>query len=109
MNVEKYYNEAGQVGILVSSGFGAGWSTWSSLDTEFILMDKTLVEMAIRTAPTDEVETYLETVFGEDAYTYMGGWGDVVVEYLTPGTPFNITEYDGSESLTTIANLTITT
>ena len=28
--VEKYYNENGELGVLYSPGFGAGWSTWSN-------------------------------------------------------------------------------
>ena len=26
--VEKYYNENGELGVLISPGFGAGWSSW---------------------------------------------------------------------------------
>ena len=27
--VERYINEDGKVGVLISGGFGAGWSTWA--------------------------------------------------------------------------------
>lgn len=30
--VERYYNKKNELGVLISVGFGAGWSTWN--DTE---------------------------------------------------------------------------
>jgi len=29
--INKYINEDGLVGVLISSGFGAGWSTWGEV------------------------------------------------------------------------------
>ena len=45
--VERYINEDGKVGVLISGGFGAGWSTWAdSKDREFFLFDRGLVKLA---------------------------------------------------------------
>ena len=38
--VEKYYNENGELGVLYSPGFGAGWSTWHN---EELAYDKSTV------------------------------------------------------------------
>lgn len=27
--MEKYYNQNGELAVLISPGFGAGWSTWN--------------------------------------------------------------------------------
>ena len=39
--VEKYYNENGELGVLISPGFGAGWSSWNCDEIAF---DKRVVE-----------------------------------------------------------------
>jgi hypothetical protein len=95
---EKYYNEKGEVAVLYSPGFGAGWSTWNSQEEELIF-DKTLVEMILEKKPYEEIEKYAEEKWGDGIYT--GGLGDVCVEFLPKGTAFVIEEYDGSESITT--------
>lgn len=103
---ERYINEDGKVAVLVSPGYGAGWSTWQSGDEEMFCMDKGLVEMRLRDATADEVEKYLRgRVAG---YISTLGWGNVEIEWLDPGTQFTITEYDGSESLHLIADLSMT-
>jgi hypothetical protein len=103
---EKYVNEKGQVAVLVSPGFGAGWSTWAGGDEEFYAMDKGLIELRLRNATAGEVEKYCESVKGETPY--MGGWEDVKIRWLDPGTQFTIKEYDGSESLHLISDLSMT-
>lgn len=103
--MEKYINEAGQVGVLVSGGFGAGWSTWGD-DSEFLAMDKTLVEMKLNNASIEDVEKYIKGVKGDSPY--MGGWDDARVEWLDKGSAFTIEEYDGSESLRLISHLSMT-
>ena len=108
--MNKHYNDKGEIGILVSGGFGAGWSTWhwvishkdKNKGKDFLTMDKTLVEMCLGKATKKEVEKYLES---QGIDTYTDGWNDCRVEYLPPNTAFRIHEYDGSESLWTINDL----
>lgn len=102
--MDKYENEYGQIGVIISRGFGAGWSTWND-DGEFFSMDKTLVEMKLNDASEEEVEAYCRKV--RDDTPYMGGWSDACVEWIDKGTSFTIEEYDGSESLCLIADLTM--
>lgn len=98
----------GKVAVLVSPGFGAGWSTWDGEHGEFLAFDTALVDLAERKAGKAEVEEYLKSQFGDDCYVYMGGWEDVVVEWLVEGTQFYIHEYDGHESLRTKSDLVMT-
>ena len=111
--VERYINEDGKVGVLLSGGYGAGWSTWAdSKDREFFLFDRGLVALALdkeaangpfdKTTQwliemnTEELEDYLKES-GIDSFT--GGWAGVYVKWMDPGTEFIVEEYDGSESL----------
>ena len=105
--MEKYYNEQGQVAVLYSPGYGAGWSTWASgedLPREFLTMDRTLVMLAISNASDAEVEEYiagylLSKQLDPDNTPYMGGWSKISVRFVNQGDQFRIDEYDGSESV----------
>ena len=94
MQVEKFYNEQGDVAVLYSPGYGAGWSTWA--DEEFMMFDKTLVQYALDAVEEGAVVAYMKTK-GVEAYT--GGWKDIRVEFLPKGAQFIIEEYDGTESI----------
>ena len=111
--VERYINEDGKVGVLISGGYGAGWSTWAdSKDREFFLFDRGLVALALdkeaangpfdKTTQwliemnTEALEVYLKEN-GVDSFT--GGWAGVYVKWMDQGTEFIVEEYDGSESL----------
>lgn len=50
--MEKYYNDKSELGILISPGWGAGWSTWhKDFDNKegeqryAIALDKRVIEM----------------------------------------------------------------
>lgn len=96
--VEKYYNEKGEVAVLYSPEFGAGWYTWNTEfeNSEGLLFDKTLVEMVLKRTPKDEVKEYVNEKWGD---VYMGGYDDIEVKFLPEGTAFQVTEYDGCESI----------
>lgn len=98
---------AGKVAVLVSPGFGAGWSTWSydGKSTKLIFHPK-LVE-AVENKVKD-IEPILNQIFGPDHNIYTGGWDQVEIEWLPEGTPFYIHEYDGSESIKTSDNFILT-
>ena len=100
-------NAAGEVAVLLSPNYGAGWSSWASdVHREFLTMDDTLVEMALRGAKRDEVGEYLGSVAID---TYLGGWEDVEVRWVSPGTAFIIEDYDGAECIWTAADLWLST
>jgi hypothetical protein len=90
----------GKVAVLVSPGFGAGWSTWTyekGLD-KFVLFDQRLVEACESSASSEDVEALILALTGCD-HIYMGGWSDVEVRWVDPGTVFYVNDYDGNESL----------
>jgi hypothetical protein len=91
----------GKVAVLVSPGYGAGWSSWSyhgdEVDyTDFLLFDPTLVDMVEREVSAEAIEAY---VTSKCPNTYCGGIEDLTIEWLPVGTAFRIHEYDGSESV----------
>ncbi len=97
-NNEKVVRD-GKVAIVYSPGFGAGWSTWASMDgMEFEPKVVEWVENGKNRDEYEKLETYLQDKYN---YVYTGGLSDCVIEWVTQGTPYRIDEYDGSESLTT--------
>lgn len=95
----------GNVAILISSGFGAGWSTWAEADLqEMLLFDKKFVEAA--EAGVKDIEPVIKEIFGNDVYVYDGGWKTIKVKWLPIGTAFFVDEYDGSERLRIASDLT---
>lgn len=101
MMVDKLVKD-GKVAILISPGFGAGWSTWAGNDAlaEQILYDPDIVQMVLDEKPYDELEKFVEEKYA-DTYVYTGGLHDIVVYWLDVGTKFRVTEYDGSEGIMT--------
>ena len=90
----------GKVAVLVSPGFGAGWSTWAYSGEEdnrdFMLYDPTLVAMVEREDSVEAIESYVTSKHPD---TYCGGADDLTIQWLPVGTAFRIHEYDGSESV----------
>jgi len=90
----------GKVAVLVSPGYGAGWSTWAYAGDEdnrdFMLFDPTLVAMVERGDSVEAIESYVKS---KHPNTYCGGADDLTIEWLPVGTAFRIHEYDGSESV----------
>ena len=89
--------------ILISPGYGAGWSTWAH-DPEAAtaaLTYQPLIDAVLRGDKIGEdhpaVVSFLESL-GPDAYFYCGGLRDITVAYVEGD--FDVNEYDGSESVT---------
>jgi hypothetical protein len=98
----------GKVAVLYSPGFGAGWSTWSSISghgTE-LMFDPSVVTLVedrdngkITTDQLVElVNTYCEITYGKNE-VYCGGVDNLEIVWIPEGTQFKINEYDGSESI----------
>ena len=84
-----------KVAVLVSPGFGAGWSTWDHTYGEDLIFDPVLAAY-IDEGKMDEAKTYVTMRFPE---AYDGGVEYLVVHWVPVGTAFRIHEYDGSESI----------
>lgn len=89
------YIDGSSVGVLYSPGFGAGWSTWG--DDE-MATDRQLVEAFI----SGGAEACIAKAAELYPSAYLGGGNDLVLAWVEQGTQFEITEYDGSESLRVI-------
>ena len=88
----------GQVAVLISPEYGAGWSTWNrgGEDSEQMLFSPELATAVLAGAKPHELRTLAKHLFPAE---YEGGAGDLVVEWVPVGTKFRVHEYDGFESL----------
>ena len=94
----------GKVAVLVSHGFGAGWYSWNSEHQELLFHPK-LVEMVEQKRNKEIDDEWVKENLGIDIYA--GGADGLTIHWLPIGTAFEIDEYDGSESLRTIADLVL--
>lgn len=98
-NIEFSYTKKGEIKVLISPGYGAGWSTWDTNSIN-LAVDKRIVEFFEshgRNVERDKLIDFLESIGYNDVY--IGGWWDIVIKTVKPNERFLINEYDGSESL----------
>lgn len=110
------YTKGDQVAVLVSPGFGAGWSTWVWEDEyNSLAYDKRVIDFWLQhkddKAFMQEIDSRYENPTKEETarffkslgydYVYMGGFADIELEWVDIGVPWTITEYDGHETLLT--------
>ena len=116
--MEYYKNESGQIAVLVSGGYGAGWSTWNTREVAY---DKRVVEYWLSHKDDEAfmrgVDTYgsatekeAKEFMASIGYPgcYMGGFADIHIEWIEADEPFIITEYDGAESLECMGDIQFT-
>lgn len=84
----------GKVAVLYSPGFGAGWYTWNSGATELVF--DSIIVNAILEGDKQKAKERAEEIC---PVGYFGGIDNLVVGWVPVGEAFEITEYDGSESL----------
>ena len=110
-DINKYINKNGDVAVLISNDYGAGWSTWNSKYAEAMAFDPEIVKIimdnpirnldnfSLRSEDLKRVKELASVKYPE---AYLGGIDDgLSIEWLKPGTDFLIHEYDGSESIWT--------
>lgn len=90
----------GNIAVLVSYGFGAGWSTWNDEHRETLCMDAEIVQAVLDGDKAKAVEIAKQKC-GD---FYEGGIAGVTVEWVKKGAAFEIDEYDGSELLRVIGD-----
>lgn len=93
----------GQVAVLYSPGFGAGWSTWCHEDLEIrmaMLFDPQIADIVDQGAADwqDKAEAIAKIKYPD---SYLGGLHDLRVRWLPIGTQFRVLEYDGNEDIET--------
>lgn len=94
-NYEKYIREDGRVAVLYSQGYGAGWYSWNT-EHEGLLFDKEIVQAVL------DNDKELAAKIAERKYKdcYTGGVDTLGIVWLEPGSAFEVSEYDGYESIT---------
>lgn len=88
--------------ILISPGYGAGWSTWNDAAVgRYVLTYQPIIEALERgediTNQVKQLEKEIQERF--DYCLYTGGASQLVVTEVE--TPFVVEEYDGSEYIVT--------
>ena len=117
-NGVELYEKNGEIGVLVSPRYGAGWSTWGCDElaydkrvVEFWLSHKddkefmaTVDEFGYGSVPESAAHKEAMEFFNSIGYgsPYMGGFDQIELEYVKKGVPWRIGEYDGWESLETL-------
>jgi hypothetical protein len=96
MSTEKLIDDRGNVAVLYSPGYGAGWSTWAHEHEEEMIFDRELAQAVQKNAPLDELTAIAERKWPG---VYTGGLDQIVIEWVPQGTRFEIHEYDGNESV----------
>ena len=85
----------GNVAVLISAGYGAGWSTWARENAEEMVFDPDIAK-AILDNDFAKAQTIAKAKYPDQ---YLGGLDDLVVGFVPIGTRFEINEYDGHETL----------
>jgi hypothetical protein len=100
--------ENGQVAVLYSPGWGAGWYTWNK--NEALLFDPILVELVKlkNDYSGDDVSPIVNRIIKRaeeiEPGGYFGGAVDLDIYWTPEGTQFFMEEYDGAESISTRDN-----
>lgn len=94
----------GMVAILISPGYGAGWSTWAEYsEQELILFDPDIVQLVLdrnNSVITSEMfHEQVSHIWQLKSYTSYCSPEALKVQWLPVGTIFRISEYDGAETL----------
>lgn len=86
--------------VLISPGYGAGWSTWEGAD---LATDVRLIDAFDRGISKEGMHRLCADLGYGDVY--MGGFEQLRIVEIPKGTIFRITEYDGYESIETLDSL----
>jgi len=102
------YIKDGKVAILYSPKYGSGWSSWNTQYPE-LLFDPDIVQFVLDHPDMNKKNQDFSFMKNDDEFTsllqsrypdaYFGGWRNLNIEWMSPGTQFRIIEYDGYESI----------
>jgi ABC-type proline/glycine betaine transport system substrate-binding protein len=91
----------GHVAVIISNGYGAGWSTWHyGSNRETLIFHPKLVELVENNQHNvDTISAVLNELLDKEEveHIYLGGVESLKVQWLPEGTKFRIEEYDGAE------------
>lgn len=100
----KKVNRNGEVAVLVSGGFGAGWSTCMDDNQAAVLLyHPDIVKLVQEDKRSEITDDLCKKILGidnkKDSYVCVLGAGDLEIEWVIEGAQFEIEEHDGSETL----------
>lgn len=89
----------GKVAVLYSPGYGAGWYSWHGIKE--LLFHPAIVELVEQGRKNEITADFCRELLSpkDDFYTYCGDFEDLAIEWIPEGKAFQITEYDGSETI----------
>ncbi len=94
----------GNVAVLISKGFGAGWYSWNT-DYKELLFHPKLVEMVEQGRNDEITDEWVKDNLNIDIYA--GGSDGLTILWIPAGTAFAVEEYDGNESLRTFDDINL--
>lgn len=83
-----------QTAVLISKGYGAGWYSWNR-EYPGLALDGDIAQAVLDENP----DLALKIAHERYGNFYDGGINGLCVEWVSTGTAFEITEYDGYEAL----------
>lgn len=87
----------GRVAVLISPGFGAGWSTWGDDKLREEKMFCPRIVLAIEDGASKvDLRKIASELFPDE---FLGGLDQLQIEWVKEGEPIRILEYDGSEQI----------
>lgn len=101
MTRQRVLDDEGNVAVLISQGYGAGYLTSNWFYSDDCIFDPFVIDIVSKPGwfnnPSNKkiIKHHLNDKYGKDFDT--GGIEDLVVEWIPEGTKFRISEYDGSE------------
>lgn len=102
--MDRVINDKGEVAVLVSPNFGAGFHTWNNIHD---LCFCPYIVNHILNGTRDLIdEAELSKIYESD-YISTVGLKDVVIQWLPQGTHFTIDEYDGAECILLLNDIAI--
>ena len=85
----------GQVAVLYSPGYGAGWSTWNiEYNYKELIFDPGLVNLVSAGREQEEIVVYATLKWPG---AYLGGLEGLDIRWVPVGAYFRINEEDGNE------------
>ena len=104
--IEFSYTSKGNIEVLISPDYGAGWSTWSYNYGINLAVDKRIIDFYKKEGndvPEETLKEFLKSI-GYTEHVCLIGWKKVTICIIEPYCKFKIIEYDGSEELLTFAD-----
>ena len=87
-----------EYGILVSPGYGCGWSSWNTIRLAY---DRKVIEywLTHKDSAFTEITAWLEQNGYPNVYVSYSNWHNLVLEWIPVGMRWRVREYDGSETI----------